>query len=82
MLPRRQLKEDMESERPMDRLGLRGCRFWENGSEPIRAAFKVVDNGRQVAVLVPTTILAFQHYKNFAKRLEDFPLRVRLPQPI
>ena len=42
----------------------------------IRAAFKAVDNGRQVAVLVPTTILAFQHYKNFSKRLEDLPVRV------
>ena len=42
----------------------------------IRAAFKAVDNGKQVAILVPTTILAFQHYKTFTKRLEKFPVRI------
>jgi transcription-repair coupling factor (superfamily II helicase) len=69
------VKEDMESERPMDRLVCGDVGFGKT-EVAIRAAFKAVDNGRQVAVLVPTTILAFQHYKNFAKRLEDFPLRV------
>ena len=42
----------------------------------IRAAFKAVDNGKQVAVLVPTTILAFQHYNTFSKRLKDFPVKI------
>ena len=69
------VKEDMESERPMDRLVCGDVGFGKT-EVAIRAAFKAVDNGRQVAVLVPTTILAFQHFKNFAKRLEDFPLRV------
>ena len=69
------VKEDMESERPMDRLICGDVGFGKT-EVAIRAAFKAVDNGRQVAVLVPTTILAFQHFKNFAKRLEDFPVRV------
>ena len=42
----------------------------------IRAAFKAVNNGKQVAVLVPTTILAFQHYKTFSERLKDFPIKI------
>ncbi len=42
----------------------------------IRAAFKAVDNGKQVAILVPTTILAFQHFKTFTERLKDFPVTV------
>ncbi|MGB1448991.1 MAG: transcription-repair coupling factor [Flavobacteriaceae bacterium] len=69
------VKEDMESERPMDRLVCGDVGFGKT-EVAIRAAFKAVDNGRQVAVLVPTTILAFQHFKNFSKRLEDFPVRV------
>lgn len=69
------VKEDMESERPMDRLVCGDVGFGKT-EIAIRAAFKAVDNGRQVAVLVPTTILAFQHHRNFAKRLENFPLRV------
>lgn len=69
------VKEDMESERPMDRLVCGDVGFGKT-EIAIRAAFKAVDNGRQVAVLVPTTILAFQHFKNFSKRLEDFPIRV------
>ena len=69
------IKEDMESERPMDRLVCGDVGFGKT-EVAIRAAFKAVDNGRQVAVLVPTTILAFQHFKNFSKRLENFPLRV------
>lgn len=69
------VKEDMESERPMDRLVCGDVGFGKT-EVAIRAAFKAVDNGRQVAVLVPTTILAFQHHKNFSKRLEDLPVRV------
>ena len=69
------VKEDMESERPMDRLVCGDVGFGKT-EVAIRAAFKAVDNGRQVAVLVPTTILAFQHFKNFSKRLENFPVRV------
>ena len=69
------IKEDMESERPMDRLVCGDVGFGKT-EVAIRAAFKAVDNGKQVAVLVPTTILAFQHYKNFSKRLEDLPVRV------
>lgn len=65
----------MESERPMDRLVCGDVGFGKT-EVAIRAAFKAVDNGRQVAVLVPTTILAFQHFKNFTKRLEDFPVTV------
>ncbi|MGB0393254.1 MAG: helicase-related protein, partial [Flavobacteriaceae bacterium] len=69
------VKADMESERPMDRLVCGDVGFGKT-EVALRAAFKAVDNGRQVAVLVPTTILAFQHYQNFSKRLEAFPLRV------
>ena len=69
------VKTDMESERPMDRLVCGDVGFGKT-EVAIRAAFKAVDNGRQVAVLVPTTILAFQHYQNFSKRLENLPVRV------
>ncbi|MGB2403778.1 MAG: transcription-repair coupling factor [Flavobacteriaceae bacterium] len=69
------VKQDMESERPMDRLICGDVGFGKT-EVAIRAAFKAVDNGQQVAVLVPTTILAFQHHKNFSKRLEEFPVRV------
>ncbi len=69
------IKRDMESERPMDRLVCGDVGFGKT-EVAIRAAFKAVDNGKQVAVLVPTTILAFQHYKTFGKRLEGFPVAV------
>ena len=69
------IKEDMESERPMDRLVCGDVGFGKT-EVAIRAAFKAVDNSKQVAVLVPTTILAFQHFKNFSKRLENLPVRV------
>lgn len=69
------VKEDMESPRPMDRLVCGDVGFGKT-EVAIRAAFKAVDNGKQVAILVPTTILAFQHYKTFRKRLEDFPVTV------
>ena len=69
------VKADMESERPMDRLICGDVGFGKT-EVAIRAAFKAVDNSKQVAVLVPTTILAFQHYKTFSKRLEGLPVRV------
>ena len=65
----------MESERPMDRLVCGDVGFGKT-EVAIRAAFKAVDNGKQVAVLVPTTILAFQHHKTFSERLKDFPVTV------
>ncbi|WP_340201585.1 transcription-repair coupling factor [Ascidiimonas sp. W6] len=69
------IKADMESERPMDRLVCGDVGFGKT-EVAIRAAFKAVDNGKQVAVLVPTTILAFQHFKTFSERLQDFPVTV------
>lgn len=70
-----EIKEDMESERPMDRLVCGDVGFGKT-EVAIRAAFKAVDNGKQVAVLVPTTILAFQHFRSFQERLKDFPVTV------
>ena len=69
------IKVDMESERPMDRLICGDVGFGKT-EVAIRAAFKAVDNGKQVAVLVPTTILAYQHAKTFRERLKDFPVTV------
>ena len=69
------VKQDMESEQPMDRLICGDVGFGKT-EVAIRAAFKAVDNGKQVAVLVPTTILAFQHHNTFSKRLEDFPVQI------
>ena len=69
------VKTDMENERPMDRLVCGDVGFGKT-EVAIRAAFKAVDNGKQVAVLVPTTILAFQHYQTFTERLKDFPVSV------
>ena len=69
------IKQDMESERPMDRLICGDVGFGKT-EVAIRAAFKAVDNGKQVAVLVPTTILAFQHHRTFRERLADMPVRV------
>ncbi|WP_394331531.1 transcription-repair coupling factor [Psychroserpens damuponensis] len=69
------IKADMESERPMDRLVCGDVGFGKT-EVAIRAAFKAVDNGKQVAVLVPTTILAYQHHKTFSERLKDFPVTV------
>ena len=70
-----EIKKDMESEQPMDRLICGDVGFGKT-ELAIRAAFKAVDNNKQVAVLVPTTILAFQHYKTFSKRLEAFPVNI------
>ncbi|PZW43889.1 transcription-repair coupling factor (superfamily II helicase) [Mesonia algae] len=69
------VKEDMENERPMDRLVCGDVGFGKT-EVAIRAAFKAVDNGKQVAVLVPTTILAFQHHQTFTERLKDLPVTV------
>jgi transcription-repair coupling factor (superfamily II helicase) len=69
------IKADMENERPMDRLVCGDVGFGKT-EVAIRAAFKAVDNGKQVAVLVPTTILAYQHHKTFTERLKDFPVTV------
>lgn len=69
------VKNDMENERPMDRLVCGDVGFGKT-EIAIRAAFKAVDNGKQVAILVPTTILAFQHFKTFSERLKDFPVTV------
>lgn len=69
------VKTDMESERPMDRLVCGDVGFGKT-EVAIRAAFKAVDNGKQVAILVPTTILAFQHFKTFTERLKDMPITI------
>ncbi|NEN23064.1 transcription-repair coupling factor [Cryomorpha ignava] len=71
------VKEDMESPSPMDRLVCGDVGFGKT-EIAIRAAFKAVCDSKQVAVLVPTTILSLQHKKNFAERLKDFPCRVGL----
>ena len=71
----REVKEDMESARPMDRLVCGDVGFGKT-EIAVRAAFKAVCDNKQVAVLVPTTVLALQHYKTFASRLKDFPVRV------
>ncbi len=69
------IKKDMESDQPMDRLGCGDVGFGKTEGA-IRAAFKAAVDGKQVAVLVPTTILALQHYRSFTERLRDFPVRV------
>ncbi|HCN53306.1 MAG TPA: transcription-repair coupling factor [Prevotella sp.] len=69
------VKADMESSRPMDRLVCGDVGFGKT-EVAIRAAFKAACDSKQVAVLVPTTVLAFQHYKTFHDRLKDFPVRV------
>ncbi|MBF1470914.1 MAG: transcription-repair coupling factor [Prevotella pallens] len=69
------LKHDMESSRPMDRLVCGDVGFGKT-EVAVRAAFKAATDGKQVAVLVPTTVLAFQHYQTFKKRLKDMPVMV------
>ena len=71
------VKRDLEGERPMDRL-LVGDVGYGKTEIAIRAAFKAVQGGRQVAVLVPTTILAEQHARSFGDRLADFPVRIEV----
>ena len=70
-----QVKADMERPRPMDRLVCGDVGFGKT-EIAVRAAFKAATDNKQVAVMVPTTVLALQHYKTFVKRLKDFPVRV------
>ncbi len=70
-----EVKRDMERDRPMDRLVCGDVGFGKT-EVAIRAAFKAVDNGKQVAVLVPTTILAYQHFRTFTERLKELPVTV------
>ncbi|MDR2236240.1 MAG: transcription-repair coupling factor [Chryseobacterium sp.] len=69
------VKKDMEADTVMDRLVCGDVGFGKT-EVAIRAAFKAATDGKQVAVLVPTTILAFQHYRSFKERLKDFPVNV------
>ncbi len=69
------VKTDMERERPMDRLVCGDVGFGKT-EVAVRAAFKAATDGKQVAVLVPTTVLAYQHYQTFKSRLKDFPVTV------
>ena len=69
------IKDDMERERPMDRL-LCGDVGFGKTEVAMRAAFKAVDNGYQVGILVPTTVLAEQHYKSFRERMAEFPVEI------
>ena len=69
------VKADMESSRPMDRLVCGDVGFGKT-EVAVRAAFKAAVDGKQVAVLVPTTVLAFQHWQTFSERLHDFPCKV------
>lgn len=72
-----EIKEDMQSKKPMDRL-LCGDVGFGKTEVALRAAFKCVLDGKQCAVLVPTTILAWQHYQTFSKRMEGFPIKIEL----
>lgn len=72
-----EIKKDMEAVKPMDRL-LCGDVGYGKTEVAIRAAFKAVQDGKQVAVLVPTTILAAQHFETFIERIEDFPVNVEM----
>jgi transcription-repair coupling factor (superfamily II helicase) len=73
----RAIKYDMESARPMDRL-LCGDVGYGKTEVAMRAAFKAVQDGKQVAVLTPTTILSFQHFETFKKRFSQFPINVEM----
>ncbi|MGL4520389.1 MAG: transcription-repair coupling factor [Phocaeicola sp.] len=70
-----EVKADMESEKPMDRLVCGDVGFGKT-EVAIRAAFKAVADNKQVAILVPTTVLAYQHYRTFSERLKDFPCKI------
>ncbi|MCK5824996.1 MAG: transcription-repair coupling factor [Ichthyobacteriaceae bacterium] len=69
------VKQDMENARPMDRLVCGDVGFGKT-EVAIRAAFKAATDGKQVAILVPTTILAFQHYQTFTERLKEMPVKI------
>ncbi len=70
-----QVKQDMERAKPMDRLVCGDVGFGKT-EVAIRAAFKAACDGKQVAVMVPTTVLAYQHYRTFSERLRDFPVKI------
>jgi transcription-repair coupling factor (superfamily II helicase) len=72
-----QIKGDMESDQPMDRL-LCGDVGFGKTEVAMRAAFKALGDGKQVAVLAPTTVLSFQHYETFKRRFASFPVRIEL----
>lgn len=72
-----QIKGDMESEQPMDRL-LCGDVGFGKTEVAMRAAFKALGDGKQIAVLAPTTVLSFQHYETFKRRFASFPVRIEL----
>lgn len=72
-----QVKADMESTKTMDRLVCGDVGFGKT-EVAIRAAFKAVQDNKQVVYLVPTTVLAQQHYKTFTQRFKDFPVRVEM----
>ena len=72
-----EIKKDMESPRPMDRL-ICGDVGYGKTEVALRAAFKAVNDGKQVAILVPTTVLAQQHHVTFTERLHNFPLKIEL----
>ncbi|MBD3290134.1 transcription-repair coupling factor [candidate division KSB1 bacterium] len=71
------IKEDMENPVPMDRL-VCGDVGYGKTEVAIRAAFKAVDDNKQVAILVPTTVLALQHYNTFIERLADYPIKIEM----
>lgn len=71
------VKHDMESEKPMDRLICGDVGFGKT-EVAIRAAFKAVTGGKQAAILVPTTVLAEQHWRTFRERMSDYPIRIEL----
>ena len=72
-----EVKEDMEGESPMDRLVCGDVGFGKT-EVAIRAVFKAVQDGKQAAVLVPTTLLASQHYQTFSERFAGYPIRVEM----
>lgn len=72
-----QVKADMESPRPMDRLVVGDVGYGKT-EVALRAAFKAANNGKQVAILVPTTVLAQQHYNTFVERLAPFPITIEM----
>jgi len=73
----KEIKRDMESEQPMDRL-LCGDVGYGKTEVVMRAAFKALGDGKQVVVLAPTTVLAFQHFETFKRRFQPFPVRVEM----
>ena len=73
----RDIKSDMESTQPMDRL-LCGDVGYGKTEVAMRAAFKAVQDGKQVAILTPTTVLSFQHYESFKKRFASFPIKIEM----